>query len=212
MNVIFLPYAEEIRSTKKIEDELLDNEGTEPTRQQVIAAKKMINALTAGFDPNNFENPNIQSMYNYLQALALNEPQPETTQDYLQPDYEGMKKVEPLIISFRDLCYGEDYVDPEERVELNAKLQKRKRSEDNENGKQDNNSVKKTMKTVKKEMDVEEENGKKSDNQVEELLKEGKGTKLTLAQLKEYLESNALETKGVKKELLERANLHLSTK
>lgn len=122
LNVVFLPYAEEIRDTRHVEAAVPMTDDVEPQRNQILAAKKMINALTVDFDPYNFENPNLQSTYSYLQALALGEREPEPIKDYLQPDEEGMKKVENLILSFRDLCFGDNYVDPEEREQINAKL------------------------------------------------------------------------------------------
>lgn len=196
--MIFLPYAEEIRSTKTVEAQVPAGESVEPDRQQVIAAKKMINALTVSFDPNNFENPNLQSMYSYLQALALNEPEPEPIKDLLQPDYEGMKKVQSLVINFRDLCFGEDYVDPEERVEVNAKLQKRKKDPQEEID--DDKKVLRAAKAKKDGITPEEQL-----TDTEKLIQAGQATKLTVVQLRAFLESRKLDTQGNKAELIQRA-------
>ena len=54
------------------------------------AAKLLIKNLTIDFDPRNFENPTIQKFYSGLQALALNEDEPEPVEDLLEPDYEEM--------------------------------------------------------------------------------------------------------------------------
>ena len=197
--MIFLPYAEEIRSTKSVEAQIPAGEAVEPDRQQVIAAKKMINALTVSFDPNNFENPNLQSMYSYLQALALNEPEPEPIKDLLQPDYEGMKKVQSLVVNFRDLCFGEDYVDPEERVDVNAKLQKRKR-DPQEEAEEDKKVLKAVAKGKKEGSSIEEQL-----SDAEKLIKAGQAAKLTVAQLRAFLESKSLDTQGNKNELIQRA-------
>ncbi len=52
------------------------------------AAKLLIKNLTIDFDARNFENPTIQKFYSGLQALALNEDEPEPVDDLLEPDYE----------------------------------------------------------------------------------------------------------------------------
>ena len=54
------------------------------------AAKLLIKNLTIDFEPRNFENPTIQKFYSGLQALALNEDEPEPVDDLLEPDYEEM--------------------------------------------------------------------------------------------------------------------------
>ncbi len=195
--MIFLPYAEEIRSSKTVEAQIPAGESVEPDRQQVIAAKKMINALTVSFDPNNFENPNLQSMYSYLQALALNEPEPEPIKDLLQPDYEGMKKVQSLVINFRDLCFGDDYVDPEERVEVNAKLQKRKKDPQEEN--EEDKKILRPAKAKKEDSSLEVKQF-----EFENLIKTGHSNKLTVAQLRDYLQARNLDTQGNKNELIQR--------
>jgi len=45
--------------------------------------------------------------------LALNEEEPEKFEDLLEPDYEGLKKFEPVINKFRDVFYDGEKEDPE---------------------------------------------------------------------------------------------------
>ena len=61
----------------------------------------MIKNLTIDFDPRNFENPTIQKFYSGLQALALNEDEPEPVEDLLEPDYEEMQRFQPVINKFK---------------------------------------------------------------------------------------------------------------
>ena len=91
------------------------NAQTEPTRNMVISAKTMINALTTNFSPQNFENLPLQKMYSHLQALALGETEPEPVMDTLQVDQEGLEHVKPTILAFRHMIWEGDYVDPELR-------------------------------------------------------------------------------------------------
>lgn len=44
--------------------------------------------------------------------MALNEPQPEIVEDVLEPDYEGMKKFQPVIDKFKDAFFDGNDEDP----------------------------------------------------------------------------------------------------
>ena len=70
------------------------------------AAKLLIKNLTIDFEPRNFENPTIQKFYSGLQALALNEDEPEPVDDLLEPDYEEMQRFEPVINKFKQAFFG----------------------------------------------------------------------------------------------------------
>ena len=61
------------------------------------AAKLFVKNMNIDFSSNNFENPTIQKFYSGLQAFALNEKAPETVEDTLEPDYEGMKRMEKVV-------------------------------------------------------------------------------------------------------------------
>lgn len=45
--------------------------------------------------------------------MALNEEQPEEIEDLLSPDYEGMKKFQPVINKFREVFLDGYEIDPE---------------------------------------------------------------------------------------------------
>lgn len=81
-NLIFLPYADDMRKPDQIKVENIN----EPTAVQVNNAKLLVNSLTADIECRNFENPAIQTFYTRLQAIALDEKKPEEVEDLLQPD------------------------------------------------------------------------------------------------------------------------------
>lgn len=119
--MIPLPYADDLRGNKEIfEFAGLErkNEGgagiTETlTDTEKHAAKLLIKNLNIDFDSRNFQNPTIQKFFSGLQALALNEEEPEEVQDDLEPDYEGLRKFAPVIGRFRDVFYDGAKEDPE---------------------------------------------------------------------------------------------------
>ncbi len=113
---IFLPFADDIRDLNQI----MEAAGYEPegqndeeeksifdqlTKDEKNAAKLLVKNMTIDFNSRNFENPSIQQFYAGLQALALNEEEPEPVEDLLEPDYEGMKRFDPLIQKFKDVFY-----------------------------------------------------------------------------------------------------------
>ena len=119
--MIPLPYADDLRGNKEILEYAglgRKNEGgggiaetlTDPEKH---AAKLLIKNLNIDFDSRNFQNPTIQKFFSGLQALALNEDEPEQVQDDLEPDYEGLKKFAPVIGRFRDVFYDGAREDPE---------------------------------------------------------------------------------------------------
>ena len=113
-----LPFAEDIRDLDNIlaaagfgtreEREEQDVEETLPklTDKERNAAKLMIKNFSIDFDSRNFENPTIQKFYSGLQALALNEDEPEEVEDYLEPDYEELERRAPVLQKFKDAFFG----------------------------------------------------------------------------------------------------------
>ena len=55
----------------------------------------------------------MQKFYSGLQALALNEDEPERVEDLLEPDYEGLKKFDNVMNHFRGTFYNGAMEDPE---------------------------------------------------------------------------------------------------
>lgn len=75
------------------------------SRAEKDAAKLLIRNLTIDFNSRNFDNPSIQTFFAGLQALALNEGEPEKIEDLLEPDYQGMKKFEPIVSNFKNVMF-----------------------------------------------------------------------------------------------------------
>ena len=98
--LIVLPFADDIRGLDNIMEAAGFQQAEEVQDQPALvdrlraeeknAAKLLIKNLTIDFDARNFENPTIQKFYSGLQALALNEDEPEPVEDLLEPDYEEM--------------------------------------------------------------------------------------------------------------------------
>lgn len=86
--MIPLPYSDDIRDNKSIMTAAgfmkEDRNGEKPvgimdqlSKEEKHAAKLMVKNLDIDFDSRNFENPTIQTFFSGLQALALNEEEPE---------------------------------------------------------------------------------------------------------------------------------------
>ena len=134
-NLIFLPYADDIRKP----DTVIPIKKPNVNREQITNAKLLVKALTFDFDSRNFENPRIQNFFSNLQAIALNEDQPEVVEDTLEPDEEGMKKYAEVIENFKFSVFGNKYEEPvpkttevrgkkkaEEEIEVEEKPPKKK--------------------------------------------------------------------------------------
>jgi ATP-dependent DNA helicase 2 subunit 1 len=92
LNMIFLPYADDIRSNSDI---LSKNPKELPkiSDKQSELARTIIKKMNINFDCRSFENIEIQRFYATLQALALNEPTTERIEDTIQPHKEGLIKI-----------------------------------------------------------------------------------------------------------------------
>jgi len=120
--LIPLPYADDLRDNTSI----IQAAGLQPklneekhsviddlTKQEKHSAKLLVKNLNIDFDSRDFENPTIQKFFTGLQALALQEDEPDEVQDLLEPDYEGMSKFKPVIDKFKDAFYDGEAEDPE---------------------------------------------------------------------------------------------------
>jgi len=98
--LIFLPYADDVKDLEPIlEAAGMDDQAVnvdDLSRKEVDSAKLMVKNLAIKFDSRNFENPSLQKFYSGLQALALNEKEPQF-EDHLLPDLEGMQKFKGII-------------------------------------------------------------------------------------------------------------------
>lgn len=102
-NVIFLPYADDMRNPETLK---ANNELLQAPDNMVKAAAAMIGSIQLGeFNVSSYYNPVLQHFYTNLEALALEEPRPDPIQDSLAPDEEGMLKKEAFIRTFWDAAF-----------------------------------------------------------------------------------------------------------
>lgn len=232
-NLVFLPYADDIRST----DEIIKKQNIEAENvnlEQFEAAKKLIKKMNIDFDSRNFENPTIQKYYATLQALALGEAEVEKIEDLLRPDPDGLKNLNGVDTQFRKLCFTEGGGTKSTVVETKRKA--RTKSEEKSEEKKKGNGGKK--KKVEDSMDVIEEvkeskektNKKKkidetvnrednnlnydegySDRVLLKMLEDDELKSLTVPKLKEILNARNMEfPKSSKKtELIDKLNNYL---
>lgn len=152
-NLIFLPYADEIRSNTDImrrvknADEIKSAE-EEITHTQMEAARRLIKKMNIEFDSRNFENPSLQKFYATLQALALGEQEIEKIEDYINPNDEALSRVlNNCDEEFKNIFWGYNIERTYVPGQKKAPAQPRKRKEDDEDG------GKKTAKKGKKNQD-----------------------------------------------------------
>jgi len=86
--------------------ELVPERSYKPNKEQILAAKALVDTLSIDFDCRNFENPDLQQFYSNLQALALGEENPEAVEDTIVPDEEGMLAHQTEINTFIESVWG----------------------------------------------------------------------------------------------------------
>eukprot|EP00826_Nyctotherus_ovalis_P009446 TRINITY_DN1249_c0_g1_i2.p1 TRINITY_DN1249_c0_g1~~TRINITY_DN1249_c0_g1_i2.p1 ORF type:complete len:635 (+),score=225.54 TRINITY_DN1249_c0_g1_i2:60-1964(+) len=199
-NMIFLPYADDIRSPESI---IKRDRPPKVNEEQVSAAKLLIKNLSIDFDSRQFENPAIQKFYATVQALALNEREPEPIADIMQPDYEGMAKFSAIIEQFKQVTYGDSYNHARQHNDRGGGQGKRQR------------------KGGEKKKKSEEEKGEEMDDVMNERLGEeneelrnkfedGSIRSCTVDQLKEMLQSRRIKIgKASKEDLLDKLRGYL---
>jgi len=80
VNIIFdVRIAEVTRRFRKFD---IPRNVPEPSEAQVEAAEAMIRRLRFPYDPENFDNPVIQTHYKNLEAMALEKPDIEPIEDH----------------------------------------------------------------------------------------------------------------------------------
>jgi ATP-dependent DNA helicase 2 subunit 1 len=94
-NLVFLPYADEIRSNCDILNKIknYDDIKDKINSEKLQAVKRLIKKMNIDFDCRNFENPTIQKFYATLQALALSEGDVEKVEDLINPDTPSLERV-----------------------------------------------------------------------------------------------------------------------
>ncbi len=156
-----------------------------------LQAKKVVDALKlpGKFDSTQISNPALQKHYSIVQAIALDEPMPETAEDQLQPDTDGIIKHKHLFDQFND--ESKLFID-----QIGENSTGNKRKSEQENGEEN--------KKVKTELNAAEY--EKFDWPKE--ISSGRIKKLTIPELKIYLRKYNLTLAGKKEELINRIINH----
>ena len=230
--LIFLPYADDLRNLEQIKMSNTNFGETMPDREQVLSAKRIINAMDFQFSSKNFENPDLQTFYKKLQGVALGEENIANAEDFLLPDYEGLAKIEPLVENFKKKVYG-DYDDLIKKNEPSKKndnknlvIGKRSTDEakmdsmvsnDNAQGKKkvqncQNKAGPKNKANSMIEEDFPEDEAKSDRDFVEDCMKNNTHKSLTVSILKEYLKYFGYTnfSKKLKKDLIEQVEKIIS--
>jgi hypothetical protein len=76
------------------------------TNEERASTRRLIQDLRIDFDSRDFTNPSIQRFYAGLQALALDEKEPEPVVDSLEPDYERIKQFQEVIDEVKNTFFG----------------------------------------------------------------------------------------------------------
>ena len=169
--LIYLPYMDDIRKL----DPVYPSNTLVPNNKDISVAIDFVENLTiAEFNPQNFENPNIQKFYNSLQSLALNEKINNEIKDYLEPDYEGLAAKADVIERFKS--HFESRINEQGNNGFNS-LDTDKSLKNGKSKKKVNNE-KKPVKIEEKEMMIEE-GGIFIDQEEEGHQKENRSSRMT---------------------------------
>lgn len=203
MHMIFLPYADDVRSLKLPPSAIADAD-------VILKAKEVVKKLEIKhFSPTDFENPSLQKHYANLQALALEEAAPAETEDLVQPDEKGMDKYAAQIAAFREAAglgvgggaAGDDD-DDDEGGEAGAGA-KRKAPSGGRGGGADGAPAAKKAKVAAAA------GGGAGEKDWKNLVATGKIQKLTIPDLKDYCRLKGLPVGGKKADLVERVTKHV---
>ncbi|OJD21567.1 ATP-dependent DNA helicase II subunit 1 [Blastomyces percursus] len=199
MWILPLPFADDIRQNPETNlitapDELVDKMRT------VI---QLLQLPKAQYDPRKYPNPSLQWHYRILQALALDEDLPEQPEDKTIPKYRQIDKR----AGERVIAWGEEleaqHLMLEAKQPATSTLVKRPASRAQE-------QVKGESRPSKKVKTVPDATG--TDYEVRLHYERGALNRLTVAALKDYLQSQNLLTTGKKADLIERVEEFLEQK
>lgn len=168
-HVCYLPFADDFRS--------FSVEGRcRASTKQVDHAKALIKKLHFRYEPSCFENPDLQTHWRNVEALALNRSSLEPVTDYTVPDYARIRKKTGALLSILTDSLWPGGYDPVAAASRKPPPKPRQQAAAPSGGGRAAASA-----------------------SVEEMAKENKVEKLTVAALKEWLEGRGLRTSGKKK-------------
>lgn len=202
-NLIVLPYSDEIQQQIPFENPPRDTDSGKLTM-----AKLLINTFTSEIDCRNFENPGIQNFYTKLQSFALEEDSSDPINDLLLPDSEGMQKYTSLLDNFKSTFNLSD---------LDNIPKKRGKPKKDTNPPKNGPKPKRVSVLTDldlEDIDFQEEKTSKSKTKskpdiklIENLIANGEVHKVTVIQLKAFIESKGFKPTGNKEKLFEQAQM-----
>ncbi|XP_077294862.1 inverted repeat-binding protein [Arctopsyche grandis] len=96
-HVIYLPYVDNFK-------EVPVNEHSEVSDEQLECMRKIVGKLKFDFTPEKFENPKLQTLNNAIEALALNEAEPQPIEDTTLPDTDTQnERISGFVDNFHTL-------------------------------------------------------------------------------------------------------------
>ncbi|KAL2361154.1 ATP-dependent DNA helicase II subunit 1 [Blastomyces dermatitidis] len=199
MWILPLPFADDIRQNPETNlitapDELVDKMRT------VI---QLLQLPKAQYDPQKYPNPSLQWHYRILQALALDEDLPEQPEDKTIPKYRQIdKRAGEHVIAWGEELEAQHLI-LEAKQPATSTLVKRPASRAQEQV----NGGSRPSKKVKTSSDATG-----ADEEVRLHYEKGVLNRLTVAVLKDYLQSQNLSTTGKKADLVERVEEFLEQK
>uniref|UniRef100_A0A2Z5TRK7 ATP-dependent DNA helicase 2 subunit 1 n=1 Tax=Reticulitermes speratus TaxID=60591 RepID=A0A2Z5TRK7_9NEOP len=179
-HVVYLPYAEDIRT--------LNTESTaKADEEQISNARAVVKKLRFPYKPYTFDNPKLQVHWRNIEALVLDYDERPEVKDVTVPDHEYMSsKLGSLAQEFLDSVYIDDYIPGGKPKTV------RKRETDT-----DSNKPKKVAKIA-------------DFGDMNDIASRGKVDTLKVPELKTYLQNAGIKVTGLKKaELVTKVYQHL---
>ena len=106
-HLITLPYADDLRNIEVEQDW----SKIQPSEDDVLRARQMVQTLEVGYDPQEFENPALQKHYAALQAYALGKQEEvDEVEDHIFPDKDGLEQFGHVIENWKSAVVPSYYV------------------------------------------------------------------------------------------------------
>jgi len=179
-----LPFADDFRDLSSVVDATPQSESDLNDTKEIT--DRIVKKLTFKFDPRNFENPHLRTLYGIIEAMALERGEKPKVEDATQPPNERIdKKIFELCSQWKDLSWHPGYV-PGKAPPLKRPASSKEAPSTTKKKKEDSPSV----------------SGDDGLSTTEAMgMAEGKKLgKLTVPVLKKFCKDNAITIKGTKKD------------
>lgn len=89
--MVYLPFREEVRDIEISGNQRPPENSTLSMARVMQLSQNIVDKLSFEFDPKNFPNPELQTLYRAIEAKALNETFEPFDDSQTQPDYEAIE-------------------------------------------------------------------------------------------------------------------------